>query len=555
METNYNYNNLEELSTEYLTHIKNGSVTQKESQAIFNNAIEILKSDSNESNKNLKEKEIKLIAKETLKGVVLNYLKKEISERYDIPTAALVINTIAQTSQLGEHLLTSSDLTNILKIAEQIKSLDAEISKPEYGEMTPILKELLPAIVKWMNKGVWTVEKQISLLDAVRLFSASVTNLGGAKTKEMRSFITKSSKEIAQNLESILENRSLTAPRITQALTSFCEHPPIKDIQPCSIKDFEKHLLSSLGDSELAKIWKKNHIGSLIRFYNHNIFYSPSNEQFYIKYQGRFTPLTTIIHEIYKKFRQNDKALYYTQDGLVHFDPENSLEIVPLVTRPPFDERDNHYKLTIVSAAPKEEGLSDPGHTWIRIQEPVTMEDGTRQVRIYSIGFFLRGKILCPDKFEFTPRGRIEVNLNIEKEKFDDMMNMFKLFKLYSHQKTSAPTDIAEKFNKWLQGDCVEFAVEMGLKAKPELVDADGSRASVRRMLADKVENPPVSRPGYKASEGGPTLLDRLKLPYRALLYGDPRDLRHWQNTIIREELCETFQKSPEIRPLAMGVL
>lgn len=203
--------------------------------------------------------------------------------------------------------------------------------------------------------------------------------------------------------------------------------------------------------------------------------------------------------------------------------------------------------MVVVSVKAAEKGLST-GHAWIRLQEPFENE-GKQYVRIFSVGWFLRGKLVSPDLFEFTPRRRIEVAFETSEQQFKNNLEMMKLFRIYSQNKTSVSGETADKFNQWLKGDCVEFVVERIVDTYPEAAQqTKNSRSDAVQCMfkekMDKILNPEKKTKTYK----GVSWLNRLKLPYRANKFGNPATIRKWQRELVNNN-NEAHQVTAE-RPL-----
>lgn len=291
-------------------------------------------------------------------------------------------------------------------ISNNIPYLNFDIKLPH--ENTVEIKDNLWNKILNLN---FSFKQQFQLLEGIELFF-NKNNLDQVKERNL-SYLKSHTDWIAMRLYAILANEEdLSSIKIKHALDLLCQHPELSNINlennlvPILPKDFEDYRIKLLGpDSEINQMWQTNHIDSLIKYQNHCVFYSPELDQYFIKYQGRYELFNEVIRQFETEFQKGNHSLYYLEDGLQHYDPENSVEVLPLFTKEVTDPNELKYKFTIISAQPKQKGISDLGHAWMRLQEPFE-KDGKFFLRVYSIGWFLRGKFIIPDKYEFTPRGR-----------------------------------------------------------------------------------------------------------------------------------------------------
>lgn len=592
---NNSHNNLSQFESNYLKKLERGEIiSEKDLQKIFDQANDLFIDQNKTTKKSVSEYRtqsssdpsfFKLFSKKkegkteeallkeriisTINQIAVNHLDKNMRATYQPEVANQVISYLIQSQQgLRSRIINTADYQSAIKMAGNLDHFYQLVSNSDLKDTyqsTPaasLYKVFKEKFLDDQLKNAFNQEQQTKLLEGTARFLENIQDL--SEGQHSLDYLHSHLDWICQNLYGAIHSEEhITSAKLKQLLTILCEHPRFENsrlensLVPMHPKEFEKHL-SKLGASqEFEQMWKEKHIGSLMHYYHHHVYYSHSLNQYFMKYQGEYVPLFRVWNKIEEEFKKGNQDLYYTEEGVVHYDPEKSVEIRPLITREAVTQDDTKHKLVIISVGAKEKGLSDPGHAWIRLEEPFE-QDGKHYVRVYSIGFFLRGLILAPDKFEFTPRERVETSFEISPAQFSKNFEMIKLFRLYSHQKTSMNEEKAKMFDSWIQGDCVEFAVEMAVLSNVDENWLSGKDKRVDRMIEHKkqaTDDKPTQASGKSKNAQKPQILDRLKLPIRALLYGDPAIMREWQKQLIDAQLPLKSQTVPEKRLTNLSIL
>lgn len=550
-----NYNKyIDYLGDYYSTFLTEGSISKENLTKLFEEALNLQLSESPpqkmDSAKNLKK-----LTNEFVNNVALAYLNQNLKSNYDDQIAKEVVSHILNSTQNVKELVFDSLIyQKALKGADDLNHFYEVASHIQNENILKIYLALKKNFFEDILKHSFTEDKQLIFLQGIEQFFKELDSQ--PNNQKTLSYLNHHLDWISMRLHDLFLIESHLSPhKVKQALHLLCDRPPLSSklessLTPVMPKEFENALEELFNDKEIIQAWKHHHISSLMKYYNHYAYYSKELNTYFIRYQGEYTILTEVINQIQKEFKQGNKNLYYLDQGLIHYDPEKSTEVLPLLVREAATDQDSKYKLTLVSVGAKEKGLSDPGHGWIRLEEPFK-QDGKDYVRVYSIGFFLRGRFIIPDKFEFTPRQRLETSFEISQEEFTKTLDMVQYFRLYSLNKTSIKGSLAEKFNDWIKGDCVEFVVERAIESNIQLPENLEKDKGVARMIAHKKQKPPPSnKTPISQNYQGPQLTDRLRLPFQALLYGDPRVLRKWQEQLIAAKIPLQAQFTSE-KPLS----
>jgi len=106
--------------------------------------------------------------------------------------------------------------------------------------------------------------------------------------------------------------------------------------------------------------------------------------------------------------------------GWEKHDPEKAKELIPVKIIHKSEKPFSRGIELVTAKAPKGGGsiLDRWGHSWINMYEPVYDKDGneTDQLKVYSFGYFLRNKVIVPDKLEFVKRERVSSHVPLTPE-------------------------------------------------------------------------------------------------------------------------------------------